>query len=128
MSSILEKEVNFIQLLRSWSQGNLLGIFIFNMCLMILVLLHEAGYFNPYFPITINMIVFLCLVLAVFLFRARSNMVFLTGLIFWFFTTVFRLLYVDVWAERTAIYAYEALMLGTFILIIENIKRYVKQT
>lgn len=126
MFNILAKETVLIRRFKSWSQENLTGVFLFNITLMVLILLHAAGYFEPYLPITINIIVFTALILTVILFNARSGVIFFAGLLFWIFAGLLRVLYIDVWAERTAIYAYQALMLGVLVLIIENIRKHVE--
>lgn len=103
-----------------WADDHLLGLFILNLSLMLLVLLHGAGYFTPFFDISINVIVLLFLILTVFLLGARSRVFFGATLLFWVFAGLLRILSVEVWAERTAVYAFEVLVLGVVLRFFES--------
>ncbi len=109
--------------INKWAMNNYLNIGIFNVFVIIMFLLYSAGYFHPFFPITINFIVFSSLVVSIFLFKANSRSLFLVSLVFWIFAGVIRLLGVGVWAERTAIYSYQALVLGSLLLVYESLKK-----
>jgi hypothetical protein len=114
---------NFIKLnedkLKIWIEKNYFKIGLFNVILIMLVLLRSAGYFEPFFPITINFIVLLALLLAIVLLGLGSKFMFLTSLTFWVLAATIKLAGVDIWAERTAIYAYQAVVLGVLLLIRE---------
>lgn len=120
----MEKVVNFYKSTRlnllKWSKVHILGLFIFNFILMFLILLHSAGYFAPYFPITINVIVLISLIMAVFLLGIRSKTIFGFALTFWVFTAFLRVLSVNIWAERSAIYVFQALIIGVVLLFFER--------
>lgn len=98
-------------------------LILFNIIIVFLFLLRSAGYFSPYFPISVNFIVIVGVVLATLLLRARSNVIFFVTLLFWLFAAFLRVVRIDVWAERTAIYAYETLTFGVILFIVENLKR-----
>lgn len=100
----------------------LLGLFIFNIILMVLILMRSAEYFAPFFLISINFIILVCIILSIPLLGIRSKGIFLIALLFWLFAAFLRLLNVGVWAERTAIYAYEAILVGIILFVLENSK------
>lgn len=104
-----------------WGSEHLIGLFVFNLLLILLLLLRSGGYFSPYFVITINTVVFMALVGSVVLIGARSGAIFLVALFFWIFALFLRLLGVEVWAERTSVYTYQALFLGVVLIILENV-------
>lgn len=103
-----------------WVKSHYLNMAIFNVLLVFLVLLHSARYFDPFWLISINVIVLLALIASIFLLGAKSSVFFVVTLVFWIFAGFLKLAKVDVWAERTAIYAFEALVIGTFMLFIER--------
>lgn len=103
--------------LQVWSQKKVFNLFIFNIILVLLLLLRSAGYFSPFFTITINLIILLSLILFVILLNATSRIVFLIALLLWLFAAFMKIVGVDVWAERTAVYAFEALVVGVGLLI-----------
>lgn len=109
--------------MESWAQKKVLNLFVFNVFLAFLLLLHSAGYFAPFFPITINIIVLFSLILMVVLLEAKSRSIFFVALLFWLLASLLKLLRVDVWAERTTIYSFEALFVGIILVIIEQLKR-----
>lgn len=104
-----------------WSKDKFLAISIFNTVIIILFMLRSAGYFHPYFLISVNFIVEVGLVMSIILLGARSRVIFIVSLLFWVFAAFLRAFDLDVWAERTAIYTYQALVLGVILLIIEEI-------
>lgn len=107
----------------NWTKRKYLNLAIFNALLLMLVLLRSAGYFSPYLTISINLIVFLSLVTSVFILGARSSMVFLIAFLFWVFAALLKVLNVDVWAERTVVYVFEAVLVGFVLLLVENTVR-----
>ncbi len=120
MRKIIERYTKKIQELEKIIGKRLLGLFIFNILLMMLILMRSAEYFTPFFLISINFIVFACIVFSVFLLGIRSKGVFLLALLFWSFAAFLRVLNAGVWAERTAIYAYQAIVVGVILFIMEN--------
>lgn len=104
---------------KTWALNRIFGLFIFNLTVIMLMLLHTAGYFAPFFPLTINVIVMVALILAVLLLGIGSNTLFFLGLFFWIFAAFLKLVGVEVWAERTAIYSYQSLILALALFIIE---------
>lgn len=108
--------------LKEWIEDHYLQLAIFNGSLILLVLLRSAGYFEPYFTITINAIFVFSILSSIFLFglSARTAMIF--AVFFWLLAALFRVLNIEVWAERTAIYAFEALSLGLLLMIYENVR------
>lgn len=111
------------QKLRKWIRKNYLNLAIFNGIVMILVLLRSAGYFDPYFPITVNVIVFISLVLSIILLGANSRVLFAVATSFWIFAAFLRIVGINIWAERTAIYVYESLSIGVALLVKENFSK-----
>lgn len=112
--------------LSMWATNNVLGIFIFNLVLMLLVLLYNAGYFAPFFPLTINIIVMACFMLSYLLFKSSSRVLFVFALSFWLLAAFFRTLGINIWAERTALYSFEAFVIGFVILVFEVLISRVK--
>jgi len=110
------------QLVKNWAEEHFLGLFVFNIVAIILLLLRSAGYFDPFFPLTINFIIFICFIMAIFLLGAGSRTLFVIALIFWIFAAILRVFQIEVWAERTVIYSFQALILGILILPFENRK------
>lgn len=94
---------------------------IFNIALMFVFLLRSAGYFSPYLPISVNMIVVFALILSVVLLKANYKTMFITAMVFWIFAGLLGILKINVWAERTAIYVFESLVLGVILLTWETI-------
>lgn len=106
--------------LQIWTQKNYLPLAIFIILVMLMVLLRSAGYFYPYLTLSVNFIVLAALILSLFLFRLRSKVMFMIALIFWIFAGAIKVAGIDIWAERTAIYAYQTFVIGTMLLLIEN--------
>ena len=106
-----------------WGKENTFKLLIFNTVLAFLILLRSAGYFLPFFGISINFIVLFLLVLSIFLLNANSKSIFIVALLFWLFAGLLKMLKIDIWAERTAVYTFEALLIGVVLLIIESVKK-----
>lgn len=92
----------------------------FNIALMFAFLLRSAGYFSPYLPISVNMIVVFALILSVVLLKANYKTFFMAGILFWAFAGLLGMLKVNVWAERTTVYVFESLVLGVILLTWET--------
>lgn len=107
--------------LQGWVELHYFQLALFNVVLVILLLLRSAGYFEPYFGITINSIFLIALILSIFLLGTRSKGTFTVALIFWLFAAVLKLAKIDVWAERNAIYAFQGMVIGVVLLIYESL-------
>lgn len=116
------------KIMAAWMNNHALGLFIYNLTLMLLVLLHTAGYFYPFFVITINFIAIFAFILSIFLLGARSRAMFLISVIFWIIAAIFKTALVDIWAERTSLYAFESFIVGVILLFWESLKRKVTST
>jgi|SRR3989344_4025150 len=103
--------------MKAWATQHFFNIFVFHGIVIIMFLLRSAGYFHPFLPISINLIVLTSLVLSIFILGARSRAMFLIALAFWLFAGFIRVVQIEVWAERTAIYAFESLVLGVILLL-----------
>jgi hypothetical protein len=103
-----------------WAKENFLGLVILNLLLMLLVLLRSAGYFLPYLYLTINIIVFLSVVMAKVFLNASSRLIFLIALLFLIFAAFLKLFQIEIWAERSAIYTFEVFLFGVIVLIFET--------
>ncbi len=118
----LKKIVNkYLESLSSWSNERIFNLFLFNIFIMLMIVLRSAGYFDPFFLITINTIVLLGLIIAVFLLGVGSKLMFSVALVFWIFAALLKMVKIDVWAERTSVYFFQAFIIGVFLLGIENI-------
>lgn len=105
--------------LKSWTATHYLNLALFNLILIVLVLLRSAGYFDPYFSITIHAIVLITLILLVFLLGVNSKFLFVLTCVLWIFVAFLKLVGIDVWAERTSVYAFEVLVLGVILFLTE---------
>ena len=103
--------------MKVWVTEHYFNLIVFHGLVLLMFLLRSAGYFHPFLPISINLIVLTSLILSVFILGARSRAMFLVALTFWLFAGFIRVLQIEVWAERTAIYAYESLVLGVILLL-----------
>jgi hypothetical protein len=112
----LEKIIN-------WTKENAPGLFIFNLIMIIFVLLHSAGYFHPFFTLTINIILILALILSAVLLKASSKVMFIVAIFFWLLTAFFKITFIDVWADRSSIYAFESLLIGSILFTYESIMK-----
>ena len=106
--------------LSQWAQKHFTGLFIFNLSVLIMVLLSSAQYFKPYFPLGINTIVMISLVLAIIFLGVREKPMFAICLVFLFMAAILKVLKIDVWAERASIYVYQSYLLGFFLLFINK--------
>ncbi len=107
----------------NWVKQKYFQIALFNIVMILLFLLRSAGYFDPYFVISVNFIIIFGLILAVPLLGANSHSMFFVALVFWLFAGFLRILNLDIWAERTGIYVYESLLIALILLFWENIHR-----
>jgi len=112
--------------INNWITKNYLNVAIFNIVLVFLFLLRSAGYFDPYLLLSVNLIVLTGLILSIFLLGARSRAMFTVAILFWIFATFLKIVKVDVWAERTAIYVYQSFVIGVVLIVFENV--YTKLT
>lgn len=103
--------------LQDWILKHYLQLAIFNGILVLLVLLRSAGYFEPYLPITINLIYIVSLILSIFLLGMKSKGAYILALGFWFSAAILRIINIEVWAERAAVYSYEALVIGFLLML-----------
>lgn len=104
-------------ILNNWVKNHLLGLFVFNTILIILVLLNTAQYFKPFFYLGINSIFFISLLLAIFLLGVKSKAMFLITLLFLLFGVFLKIVKIDIWADRASIYFYQSFMLGVILLL-----------
>lgn len=107
--------------LQNWVEVHYFQLALSNVILVILLLLRSAGYFEPYFGITINFIFVVALILSIFILGTRSRGAFTIALVFWLFAAFLKLAKIDVWAERNAIYSFQALVVGVVLLVWENL-------
>lgn len=103
--------------LNNWVKKHLLGLFIFNAILIILVLLNTAQYFKPFFYLGINAIFFISLLLSIFLLGVKSRSMFLISLIFLMFGIFLKVVKIDIWADRASIYFYQSFAMGLMLLL-----------
>lgn len=108
--------------IKKWVVDNNFRLIIFNIIIVFLFLLRSAGYFQPYFPISVNFIVIFALVLSFFLLGTRSRTVFVITLVFWIFAAMLQLLQINVWSERTGIYAFESMVFGVLLFLYEEFR------
>lgn len=106
--------------LQVWGTKHFIGLIIFNLVIMMLILLRSAGYFEPYYLISINLIVLVAIVLSIFLLGARSNSIFMLTICFLLFGMLFKIFHIDIWAERMGIYLYESMVIGVIMLCMEG--------
>lgn len=114
--------LKYLLKIQKWAKQHSLGLFLFNIITLILLLLRSAGYFEPFLPLTINLIVLISFILAIFLLGATKQSLFFITLIFWLFSAILKILQIDIWAERTVIYSFQALVIGIVMLFFENKK------
>lgn len=112
-----------LQHTEAFIRGKIFGLFVFNIILMMLILMRSADYFAPFFPLSINIIVLICLVVSIPILGVRDRMLFFVSLMLWLFAALLKLLKIDVWAERTVIYSFEAMVIGMILFLISNFKR-----
>lgn len=110
---------SFRKKMDAWGSSHYLNLAIFNTLAVILVLLHSAKYFDPFWVITINVLVFILLIASVLLLGAGSRILFLASLFFLLVSSFMKILGVGVWAERIATYMYQAFFLGILLSFVE---------
>lgn len=113
---------SFSNKVNAWVRSHQIQLAVFNVLIVMLVLIRSAGYFHPFFVLSVNFIVLTGLIAAIFLLGASARALFLVTLAFWIFAAFLKVIKIDVWAERTSIYTYQALVLGVVLSIIESIK------
>lgn len=106
--------------IKRWVKDHYLNLAIFNIFLIFLVLLHSARYFDPFWLISINVIVLLAVIASIFLLGAKSKVLFLIALVFWIFASLLKLIKIDPWAERTTVYVFEILFIATIVFLLER--------
>ena len=116
--------INLRKKVAVWVSSHYINLAIFNTLLVILVLLHSAKYFEPFWAISINIIVFISLITSVILLGAGSRSLFVVSLLFWIFAGGMRILGINVWAERISIYTFQSFLIGVLLLFIEDIVIY----
>lgn len=103
-----------------WAKSHVLGIFLFNLTLLLMVLLNTAQYFKPFFYLSINVIFFLALIFSVLVLRAGFNVMFYISAVFLVFAAFLKTVNVEVWADRAIIYFFQAFLVGFFLLLISR--------
>src|SRR5258708_4870833 len=78
--------------IQKWGIRNFFGLTILNIVLMILILLHSAGYFSPYLPLSINLIVLAAIIFMSLLLETNRKALFLISLIFLSFPGLLKIL------------------------------------
>ena len=119
--------VNVQKKIAVWASSHFVNLAMFNTLLVILVLLHSAKYFDPFWTISINVIVLISLIASVFLLGARSRSLFIISLLFWFFAGGIRILGINVWAERISIYTFQSFFIGVLLFFIEMLNIFSKK-
>lgn len=105
--------------LNKWARKSIGGLFLFNLVILLLVLLRFAGYFTPFLTININLIYLISLVLSVILLRVQTRAMFVLALVLWFFGMFLKVVHVDIWADRTIEYFFQAVVIGIFLFFYE---------
>lgn len=118
----VKKTYRFFKSLKSEVNNKNSEISIFNLFLLILLFLRSAGYFEPYFPISINFVVLVSAILAILIFNLNSRIIFILLIISLIFAVFLKLVRVDIWAERTMVYSFQFFILGTILFMWENRK------
>lgn len=103
--------------LKKWIVEHYLQLAFFNGFLILLVLLRSAGYFEPYFTITINSIFVFSVFVSIFLLGLSARTAAVLAVFFWLLAALFRVLNIEVWGERAALYSYEVLIVSVLITI-----------
>lgn len=108
-----------VRRLNTWSGKHLTGLFIFNLLVVLMVLLNTADYFKPFFFLSINVITFVSLLLSILLLGARGKIMLIISTGFWFLAAFFNSVKINIWAERSGIYAFQSFLLGIFIIFLD---------
>jgi hypothetical protein len=122
MKFIKRKAAEYFRKINVWTKSHIFGLFFLNVILLLMVLLNTAGYFRPFLYLNINLIVFISLSLSIIFLGATNKAMLLISLVFWLFSCFLKVVKVEAWADRTSIYAFQSLLLGIFILFIEDRK------
>lgn len=118
MKKDIEKHKDkFLSDFYDWTKKYNYRLVAFNLIIIFIFMLRSAGYFQPYFPISVNFIVIVGLLLAVIMLGARAKFIFLSSLLFWIFAGILKLLKIDVWAERSGVYVYEMVFMGIVVFV-----------
>lgn len=104
---------------KKWAPEHIAGLVVINFTLMFLFLLRSAGYFAPYFPISINVIVLILLIFTNLFLGLKSNFIFFVSIFFLLLAGILKTIGIDIWAERSAVYAFQAILVGTVLMILE---------
>lgn len=104
-----------------WTQQKGYRLFIYQIILLLLVLMHSLGYFDPFFEITAHFIILTAIILSVFLLQMQSIQIYFVAFVFWIITCFFQLMSIEVWAERTSMYAFESLCIATVSLLCASV-------
>lgn len=110
--------------LSAWITKRYVNLAIFNSLVVILVLLHSAKYFDPFWTITVNVVIFISLIASVLLLGVGSRTMFLISLLFLLFAGFMKVVGISVWAERIAVYMLESFLLGFLLLFTESFTAY----
>ena len=102
----------------AWILNHLIGLFVFNMAIILMALLNTAQYFKPFFYLGINTIFLLSLILATIFLGARTKAMFTISLVFLVFAALLKIAKIDIWADRASIYFYQAFFIGLSLLFL----------
>ncbi len=114
---------NIVIKAEEWGISRMTQLAIFNVVLVFLVLMRSVGYFQPFFLLTVNMIIVFQLILGVIILKLSSKVVFVIALFFWVISFLLKLSPASFWAERSAVYSFEALVIALFLLIFESFNK-----
>lgn len=114
MGNLYQYKQKIVNDIRVWVLKYQVNIAIVNIILIIMFLLRSVGYFHPYLPITIHMIVFIGVILSIILLGASTRALIVVSLIFLLSASMLRILKINVWSERTAMYSFEIYTVGVF--------------
>ena len=106
----------FSNKISKWALARRWQLFVFDLVLMTLVLMHSLGYFSPFFTISGNFIFLCAILLGVTLLGLRSKHLYIIALIFLCVSAFFLISGIEVWADRVMIYFAQSFMIG-FILM-----------
>ncbi len=107
-----------------WISKRYVNLAVFNGLVVILVLLRSAEYFDPFWRITVNVVIFVSLVASILLLGVGSRAMFSISLLFFLFAGFMKIIKISVWAERITVYMFESFLLGFLLLFIESFTTY----
>lgn len=96
----------------TWSKKNTASLLWLNLMVMVLLLLKSAGYFAPFFLVSVNHIYVLMLLYSIIFLKIRSRELTVLALIFLVISAVLTVFHMDVWAVRSAWYMYQAFLIA----------------